>query len=163
MSAPHVDRMGHSGAGISWHIHFNSGGVGVYQLLNSLGGFTSMCPVLLASCPEGGGGIQEGVIADGLDQAVAQGSWWFGIPGCRISALLSFKPFPRNGDVSCCGYFHSRGGHLHNKKKLNTASAEQAESVPLVHVGMLEHGNIRESCSETLSGIIWGHRFYFSR
>lgn len=87
--------MGHSGAGISWHIHFNSGGVGIYQLLNSLGGFTSMCPVLLASCLEGGGGIQEGVIAGGLDQAVAQGSWWFGIPGCGISALgHHLSPFP---------------------------------------------------------------------
>lgn len=99
-------------------------------------------------------------------------SWWFG-SSCSSGLLVvwhsrlwsfspwpSFKPFPRNGDVSCCGYFHSRGGHLHNnKKKLNAASAEQAESVPLVHVGMLEHGNIRESCSETLSGWKAGENF----
>lgn len=40
------------------------------------------------------GVIWEEAVADGLDPAVTRGSWWFGISGCGISALIHhYSPF----------------------------------------------------------------------
>ena len=56
------------------------------------------------------GVIWEEAVPDGLDPAVRWGSWWFGISGCGILALIHhYSPFPEMEMYSTVGTSSSEG------------------------------------------------------